>query len=161
MQEVTFQILYEKHWPDVLRFAVYLTGHADEAAEIASETFLRAWAGRDRIHTQTAKAYLLAITRNLAADRLRRSRQTVPVEETHAVSHARSDGRMELQQVLREVRSLPPEFRDPLLLTAVNGLSYEEAGRVLGVPVASVKVRIHRARLKLAQTLQAPREKTQ
>lgn len=161
MQEITFQLLYETHWPDVLRFALYLTGNRDQAAEIASETFLRAWAGRERIRTETAKAYLLAIARNLAMDGLRARRATVPVEESHAVAPARSDGQQELRQVMEEIRRLPPEFRDPLVLTAVNGLSYEEAARVLGVPLASVKVRIHRARLRLIEALEAPQEKSQ
>lgn len=159
MQEITFQLLYETHWPDVLRFALYLTGDPDQAAEIASETFLRAWAGRERIRTETAKAYLLAIARNLAMDGLRARRATVPVEEAHAVAPARAEGQQELRQVIEELRRLPPEFRDPLVLTAVNGLSYEEAARVLGVPLASVKVRIHRARLKLTEALEAPTEK--
>ncbi len=161
MRDITFQRLYETYWPDVLRFALYLTGSRGQAAGIASETFFRAWAGRERIRTGTAKAYLLALARNLAIDGIRARRVTVPVEEAHAVAPARGEGQMQLQQVMAEIRRLPPELRDPLLLTAVNGLSYEEAARVLGVPLASVKVRIHRARLELTQIHDNPRENPQ
>lgn len=151
MQHITFQRLYEAHWPDVLRFALYLTNHPDEAADIASETFLRAWAGRDKIRTETAKAYLLAIARNLATDNHRRRRPTVPVEDHHATTHSPAHSQIELHQTLQRIHALPPEFRDPLVLTAVNGLSYEETARILEIPVHSLKIRIHRARLKLTQ----------
>ena len=67
----TFHGLYEAHATDVYRFARFLTGSDDAAADVTSETFLRAWAGRDTIRLDTAKAYLLAIARNLARDRAR------------------------------------------------------------------------------------------
>ena len=141
-----------------MRLARYLTGDAVLAEEIASETFLRAWAGRERIRTETGKAYLLAIARNLAMDHHRQRRETVPIEDGHAANAAAVGPGMELNEVMAAVRQLPAEYRDPLVLTAVNGLSYEEAGRVLGVGLASVKVRIHRARLKLAETLKTDKE---
>ena len=52
----TFHSLSEAHAKDVYRFARYLTGSDDAAADIASETFLRAWSGRDAIRVETAKA---------------------------------------------------------------------------------------------------------
>ncbi|MCX6598147.1 MAG: hypothetical protein NTV70_17465 [Acidobacteria bacterium] len=53
--------------PDVRRFVCYLTGSDDAAAEITSETLLRAWTTSGRIREESAKGYLLAIARNLAA----------------------------------------------------------------------------------------------
>jgi RNA polymerase sigma factor (sigma-70 family) len=69
MQAATLHTLYEAHARDVFRFARFLTGSEDAAADITSETFLRAWAGRDAVRVETAKAYLLAIARNLCRDR--------------------------------------------------------------------------------------------
>lgn len=155
MEAVTFQKLYADHSADVRRFALYLTGDPDLASEVTSETFLRAWAGRGAIRTETAKAYLLSIARNLTVDHKRRTRATVPVEEGHARAPESSHAAVELGRVLQEIRRLPSEFRDPLTLTAINGLTYEEAARVIGVPVSSIKVRIHRARLKLAAALES------
>jgi RNA polymerase sigma-70 factor (ECF subfamily) len=60
---------------------------------------------------------------------------------------------MELEQVLAAIAQLPPAYRDALLLTAVDDLSYDETARVLDVSVACAKVRVHRARLKLAESL--------
>ena len=60
--------------------------------------------------------------------------------------------RLELDATLRAIGALPERYREPLLLV-VSGLSYEEAGRVLDLPLNTVKIRVHRARLALADAL--------
>ncbi len=150
MEKATFQQIYEAHAGDVLRFARYLTGDASRAEEIVSETFLRAWASRSRIQTETAKAYLLAIARNLCIDAKRRERPSVPLTDEHAVAGPGAESRLELERVFRAMEQLPEGQREALVLTAVHGLSYEEAARVLEVSLSLLKVRIHRARLRLA-----------
>lgn len=73
---------------DVFRFARYLTGNDDAAADITSETFLRAWAGRDAVRVATAKAYLLAIARNLCRDRGRHKQQWQAAQMPERVGRA-------------------------------------------------------------------------
>ncbi len=65
-----FQYLYETYATDVYRFAYWLCGDAVDAEDITSETFLRAWTHRATIRTETMKAYLLSIARNLYLERL-------------------------------------------------------------------------------------------
>lgn len=148
MHGTAFHNLYEAHARDVYRFARFLTASDDAAAEITSETFLRAWAGRDRIRVETAKAYLLAIARNLALDRGRFASRwpDAPVPEQFVAPNA--EARIELRRTLDAIRALPIEYREPLMLAAI-GVNYEEIGQVLGVSVSTVKIRVHRARLKL------------
>ena len=67
-----FQDLYKTYVPDVYRFAYWLCGDTVDAEDITSETFLRAWKHRERIRTETMKAYLLSIARNLYLERLRK-----------------------------------------------------------------------------------------
>ena len=55
MQRPTFHSLYESYATDIFRFARFLTRSEDAAADITSETFLRAWAGRDTIRAPTAR----------------------------------------------------------------------------------------------------------
>lgn len=153
MTSATFQSIYEAHAPDVRRLALYITRSPDAAAEITSETFLRAWTGRLSIRTETAKAYLLAIARNLAIDHLRRPAPPVPIEDHHAVSPPAGTAQLELQQALAAISQMPEAYRDALLLAVVEGLSYEETARVLRVSLASVKVRVHRARLMLVESI--------
>src|SRR5258707_6504591 len=61
---ITFHEIYERYAKDVFHYACWLSGSADEADDITSETFARAWAGRAAIRTETVKAYLFAIARN-------------------------------------------------------------------------------------------------
>lgn len=133
---------------DVYRFARYLTASEDAADEITSETFLRAWAGRETIRVETAKAYLLAIARNLARDRGRFAKRWPDAEMPDRSVAPNAEARIELRRTLEAVRALPVEYREPLMLAA-SGLGYDEIGRVLGIPVSTVKIRVHRARLKL------------
>ena len=151
----TFHSLYEAHAKDVYRFARFLTGSDDAAADVTSETFLRAWAGRDTIRLDTARAYLLAIARNLVRDRARASSRIADGEVPETAVPPNAEARIELGRTLDAVRALAPEYRDPLLL-AVSGVGYGEIGRMLGLSVATVKIRVHRARAKLGAVLTAP-----
>jgi len=151
----TFHSLYEAHAKDVHRFARFLTGSDDAAADVTSETFLRAWAGRDAIRLDTAKAYLLAIARNLARDRARASSRIADGDVPDMPVAPNAEARLELARTLDAVRALPVEYREPLLL-AVSGVGYDEIGRMLGLTVSTVKIRVHRARLKLGAALTAP-----
>jgi RNA polymerase sigma-70 factor (ECF subfamily) len=148
MQPATFHSMYEAHARDVFRYARFLTGSDDAAADIASETFLRAWAGREAIRLATAKAFLLAIARNLCRDRGRRLKRWPGAAMPEIAVPADADARLELDRTLRAIDGLPLEYREPLLLAA-SGVGYEEIGRILGLAVGTVKIRVHRARLKL------------
>ena len=66
-----FRDLYERYYPDVFRFALFLTGEMASAEDLTADTFVRAWTARDRIRQETVRAYLLTITRNLFRDHLR------------------------------------------------------------------------------------------
>lgn len=82
MDRADFHTLYERHAPDVLRFALYLSGNRAEAEDLAAEAFARAWTATDPIRTATVKAHLFAIVRNLVRERARRQRpQGEPAEE--------------------------------------------------------------------------------
>jgi RNA polymerase sigma-70 factor (ECF subfamily) len=153
MTTATFQSIYEAHAPDVRRLSLFITRSADAAAEITSETFLRAWTGRMSIRTETAKAYLLAIARNLAIDYLRKPGRAVPIEDHHAVASSPASAIVELEQTLSAISLLPEAYRDALLLAGVEGLTYEETARILGVSLACAKVRVHRARLMLVESM--------
>jgi RNA polymerase sigma-70 factor (ECF subfamily) len=155
MDTTTFQAIYDAHAHDVYRFARYLTGSEDAAADIAGETFLRAWAGRSAIRVGTVKAYLLAIARNLARDRKRFARRWPGTEMPVRAVPPDAEARVELDRALRAVQELPASYGEPLMLVA-EGLSYEEAGRVLGLPLGTIRIRVHRARIMLAQAASRP-----
>jgi RNA polymerase sigma-70 factor (ECF subfamily) len=153
-----FEALYRRYAPDVFRFSFCLCGERAAAEDITSETFVRAWNASGPIRASTAKAYLFAIARNCYLQGLRRraSRggRTVELDENlpdpEAGPDATAVGRSELHCVLQALRMLPEIDRTVLLLRAQEGLSYEEIAQATGLSLVAVKVKLHRARLRLA-----------
>ena len=78
----SFAALYARYAADVFRFAVFLCGDRDDADDITSETFARAWTSPAPIRTESVKAYLLTIARNVYLHEHRRQlrRATLPDE---------------------------------------------------------------------------------
>ena len=58
----------------------------------------------------------------------------------------------EQRELLATIAALPPDFRDALVAVDLIGLSYREAGLLLGVPEATITTRLHRARRRVAHT---------
>lgn len=136
-----------------MRFAFYLSGDASQSEDIAAETFARAWTMTGEVRSATVKAYLFAIVRNLVRERARSHRNSVEIDEHLADPSpgpaASADGRIELRTVLSALQRMPEASRAALLMRAQDGMSHEEIAAALGLSVAAVRVRIHRARLEL------------
>ena len=149
-----FSDLYERYSRDVYRFTLYLSGDASLAEDITAETFLRVWNSVAPVRLATVKGYLLSIARNLYLHELRRLNRLSELKAqmpSASSLHYETESRAELARVLADLRELPEADRAAVLLRAEDGLSYEEIAEVLGLPVATVKVKVHRARLKLAE----------
>ncbi len=147
--------LYRRYSPDVFRFAFWLSGDRSEAEDITSETFVRAWAGAEDLRMSTVKAYLIAIARNLFLQRRRRSKGHCELDASLADPGPGPDRQVELQDelhaALARLQTLPETDRAALLMHAELELPYEEIARALGLSLSAVKVRVHRARIKLAR----------
>ncbi|MGB9074534.1 MAG: RNA polymerase sigma factor [Terriglobales bacterium] len=150
-----FEALYAHYSRDIYRFALYLCGNHAEAEDIASETFVRVWNATGRIRAATAKSYLFAIARNCYLERLRRGARETQLNETTPDStanpYADAERRIELDRVLGELQQLPEVDRTVLLLRVQEEWSYQEIADAVQLSLPAVKVKIHRARLKLAQ----------
>jgi RNA polymerase sigma-70 factor, ECF subfamily len=148
-----FSSLYQKYAPDVYRFALYLSGERGEAEDITSETFVRAWTSPEPIEMATVKGYLFTIARNLFLQGLRRKSRHVTLNDElrdpQAGPYLQAEQKEKLQSVMAKLQKLPEASRSALLMRAVDGMAYEEIAQVLGVSLAAVKVKIHRARLAL------------
>jgi RNA polymerase sigma-70 factor (ECF subfamily) len=152
-----FEELYEKYAKDLYRFALYLTGNAAEAEDLTSEAFVRAWNSSGEIRSATAKAYLFTIVRNCFLNQQsRRSRQDSLDEALPdpAAGPFRAAERNDLLDwTLAALQELPELDRTILLMRAQEELSCQEIAESLGLSLAAVKVRIHRARSKLNRML--------
>lgn len=148
---MNFEQLYRDHFPDVHRFALYLTGDFAEADDIASETFVRAWAADAPLKARTLRAYLLSIARNLhrRGHRSRRRHAALEAPEEPPGLERELAGRSELKAMLARLQALPEADRAALLLRAFHDLPYEEIATALGISLSSAKVKVHRARTRL------------
>ena len=75
-----FEELYNGYLTDVYKFAYWLSGDSSEAEDITSETFIRAWVNNDKIRTETLKAYLFTIARNLYLEQQRKRKHQVALD---------------------------------------------------------------------------------
>ena len=149
-----FEQIYQRHAPDVYRFALYLSGDPALAEDITSETFVRLWTSDETVRMQTVKAYLFAIARNLYIDDRRAAKRRAEIGsdlmERGSSPEALATSRSELQWVLKLLQDLPETDRAALLMRAQQELPYEEIAHALGLSVVAAKVKVHRARMKLA-----------
>jgi len=148
-----FENLYEHYSSDIYRFAFWLAGNSTDAEDITSETFVKAWAGRSRIRTETLKAYLFAIARNIYLGNLRKARNHIRLEDIYTDPAPGPDENAEtnheLDRALGIIREFPETDRSAFILRVQHDLPYTEIARVLEISVTSAKVKVHRVRKRM------------
>lgn len=154
-REAAFRELVDRHAGYVLRVARSLTGHDADAEDLVQETFLGALSGRYRGEA-SVRTWLVQILVRRAA-MLRRKRRRHPEDELGEGEPEAAGGpggveaRLDLAQMLA---SLTPEHREVVVLRELEGMSYDEMARTLGVPRGTVESRLHRARATLREKFQ-------
>jgi RNA polymerase sigma-70 factor (ECF subfamily) len=150
---MTFEQLYTTYFSDVYRFSVWLTRDTTQAEDVASETFVRAWGRREKLRTETLKAYLFTIARNIFLKQRRASERNEhladDVLDAGPDQHRAASARMDLEQVVHTLSRMPLADRLALVLRSEHSLPYEEIARVLEISVAAARVKVHRARRRL------------
>lgn len=157
------EALYRQHAPAILSFAWHLCGDRSTAEDIVSETFVRLMTRPVRVEARTARAYLLTIARNLYLNRVRRRRREVPLDADAPAPEfdpvRRLEGEARLDATMRALRQVPESERAALLLRVGHDLPYDEVAASLGISVAAARVKVHRARLRLAEALREKEKK--
>jgi len=150
---LTFEELYVSYSPDVYRFATWLSGNANDAEDITAETFTRAWMNFTKIRTETLKAYLFTIARNIYLESLRRRRNHEMLNDNHPDSHPPLDrsfeNRSEIDKIRTTLSTLPEIDRSAFVMRVQYDLPYAEIARVLQLSESAVKVKVHRVRKRL------------
>jgi RNA polymerase sigma factor (sigma-70 family) len=155
-----FQAMYHEHYPAVLRYAARRVG-TEAARDIAAETFLTAWRRFDRVPPGQSLPWLYATARKCLANELRRRDRRERLD-----SRIRADARGQdvaglepAQQVadrlavLAALATLRPDDQEALRLIEWEQLDVEAAAQVMGYSAATFRVRLHRARRRLARAL--------
>ena len=143
---------YETLWSDVFRFALSWTNDWAAAEDLAQEAFARLWRERDRLDwSDTVLPWLVVTTRRLAQDRFRALRRRLAGRDGSAARPATLDaGVADRWLDLRDaMAALAPLERTALVLTAVDGHTYDEAAVLLGTTAGALRAAASRARRKL------------
>ena len=150
---LSFHDLYTTYARELYRFAFWLSGDSFTAGDITSETFIRAWTHRDTIRTETLKAYLFTIARNLYLEQGRKSKRQVSLEDVHTSPAPGPDqvvdAQLDLAKVRQVLQTLPEIDRTAFALRVQHELPYAEIARVLEISLVSAKVKVHRVRKKI------------
>lgn len=163
--------LMERHATKIYHFLLRLLQNHEDAADLAQEAFAKVYHNRSRFDSrQKFSTWLYAIASNLARDRFRwRARHPQfsldgesDQPETNLKESLRHPGispdeNLQIQERAAAVRAavsaLPPELREPLILSVYEGLPHAEIGNILNCSAKAVETRIYRARNHLRRQL--------
>jgi RNA polymerase sigma-70 factor (ECF subfamily) len=142
--------------------AYRLTGNEDDARDLVQETLLRVRTGLRTYRPGSMEGWLSRIATNVFLDEMRR-RKRRPLDllpddpERVMAAAAAADDALAAETISVDVQAaitrLPEEFRVAVVLSDVVGLSYAEIGESLGIPLGTVRSRIHRGRSLLRAAL--------
>lgn len=128
-------------------------GNAADACDLTQDTLAKALVHYGQDNPEHVQAWLMAIARNSCLDQLRRRKTRgpqQPVSEFTAIDWKTPEDNARQEEEIRIVRKaisrLPERLREVLVLREYGELSYEEIGRALTIPTASVRSRLNRAR---------------
>lgn len=152
-----FAEIVRRYEPHVRRVLLRLLDDDRDVEEATQDCFVQAWRNLDRFRGQSALfTWLYRIAVNEALARLRRKRMpTADLEDDQERADMRDEPHIaaesdELGEFLAgRIRMLTPDYRVPLVLRDVVGLSNEEVADILDLSIAATKSRIHRARMQI------------
>jgi len=152
------RLLVEAHQARLAALALFITGSADAASDVAEETFLRALNATIKNESGTVRGFLGTIAYRLALKEAKRDRRNVELDGLNLVR----DSENALERILRDERdcavaeviaALDEAHRSVLALRFYGGFSYEEIAVEVGAPLGTVKSRIFYAVKYCRETL--------
>jgi RNA polymerase sigma-70 factor (ECF subfamily) len=162
-----FERQTEKVFPSVFGTALRLTRSREDAEDLTQEAIVRAYDAYDRFDGSNFKAWMLRIVTNLYINRYRqrqRGPQLGSLDEEGVVEPMSSETEIpdrilfdnavgtEIEEALAKV---PTDFRMAVILSDIEGLSYQEIADAMEVPIGTVRSRIARGRSMLRKSLES------
>lgn len=159
-----FTEIFRRYHHVVQRFARTMTGCPAAAEDVSQEVFVAVFRDLARYEPNRAAftTYLYGIVRNLSRERIRKEGRFSPLDElgrdsAHAIYCNDPCDALEgfelAAQVRRTLATLPPRYRELIVLCDLHGLSYAKAALVARIPTSSVRSRLHRGRQLLRRRL--------
>ena len=152
-----FLAAYDDYAAPLWRHAYFRVGNREQAEDLVSETFTRAWDHYRGREVAEIKALLYRILNNLIIDHYRQSRPTTPLEEVSelAIKEKSKADPWEVVRLERLLERLPESYRQVLLWRYVDDLEIKQIAKLLCKNQANVYVIIHRALRSLRQLAEA------
>ncbi|GAA3747099.1 RNA polymerase sigma factor [Plantactinospora mayteni] len=154
-----FEAIYAATFSRILGFALRRCDGPEDAADVVAETFAIAWRRMDAVPPgDQARLWLYGVARNVLANHRRQvaRRHDLSAALAAEVAHLyqpSAEESAELGTVGEVLRGLPDDDREILSLVAWEGLEHGEIAKVLGCSRNAVRIRLHRARRRLAREL--------
>jgi RNA polymerase sigma-70 factor (ECF subfamily) len=156
-----FGELVLRHQKMVYNLARYMLGDPHAAEDLSQEAFLHAYRALPGYRAEGKfPAWLRTIVSRLCLNHRRDTRREIPWADLTGHAAEVADGPESrvgewerCAEVRRAIASLPPDYRDVIVLRYLEELSYEEIARHLEVPVSTIETRLHRAKKQLRQRL--------
>jgi RNA polymerase sigma-70 factor (ECF subfamily) len=156
-----FEQLVLPHVDAAFNLARWLLRRREDAEEVAQEALLRACRFFQGFHGGDARAWLLQIVRNSCYSWLEKNRPREMMVEFDEELHPQAIATPESMAIVNEDRerltraleTLPPRFREILVLRELEGCSYKEIAAITSIPIGTVMSSLSRARRQLYSTL--------
>ena len=171
--EEAFTLLYRRHQAALYRFALRMIGNAWAAEEIVQDVFMTLMRDPKKYDAArgTLGGFLYGVARNRVMKHLERLPREVSLEEKNddgtghgivlqdaSTPATQAEKRERVEQVRSAVLDLPAEFREAVVLCELEEMSYEEAARMAGCPIGTIRSRLHRGRALLMARLEMLRD---
>lgn len=170
--EAAFAVIVGRYRNPITNYLYRFLNDYEEAVDLAQETFVRVYFAIERYHTDYAfSTYIYRIATNLAISELRKRKRRTLLSLT-GLFQSEADDVTEYQPadekalpdenvigderdrvISRAIATLPPKYRVPVILRDIEGRSYEEIAKILGLGLGTTKSRISRARALLREKL--------
>jgi len=159
MSMADFRRIYDTVFPILFRIAYRIAGSEDAAEDLCQDAFFRLYEkGMSFPNADEAKYWLIRVVKNGSLNYAKRKererkayqkafREDKRIQETGETEYLKEETRNEVKEALDK---LPENLRTVLILKEYGELNYKEIGRALGISEGNVKVRVFRARERLA-----------
>src|SRR5579863_4901430 len=159
-----FEQLVLPHLDAAFNLARWLLRSRADSEDVAQEAMLRAYRFFRGFHGGDARAWLLQIVRNTCYTWLEKNRPVELMTEFDEEMHQQSSATPEAlaiagdnrERLTRALETLPPRFREVIILRELEGCSYKEIAAIISVPIGTVMSALARARQRLQRALTQP-----
>ncbi|MCK4418089.1 MAG: sigma-70 family RNA polymerase sigma factor [Candidatus Latescibacteria bacterium] len=164
-----FNKIVNRYQGRLLNFVYRFTGDRETAQDIVQETFLRVYRKREQYcSTANLSTWIFTIAGNLAKSELRHRKRwhlvSIGKEGRQDVAEKIADQSLGPNQIAEKkaierniqeaIESLPPKYREAVILRDIEAMPYEQIAQIVGCPVGTAKSRVNRGRLQLQKKLE-------